>query len=197
MATSKTNTASKTNSAAAKAAPAKTAMIKALEKACLVAEKAFERADQARNQALDTLADAFRVAGVNADALKGNAKTSEPRRVIKGFFDHLAEKGMLSKASAATYQTCFWIAFEKQVPFSPSLANAKTKEASSANVGKGKAKADAAKVKGSIVVTASRENLQSLLMQTIKMAKDLGLGTFATELVASGKGIDLLPKDFK
>ena len=184
------------------------------------------KATATRNAELSKLADAFRKAGVKIEQLTGNAKSNPIRAVVKDFFDGLSddiyrdaegkkvlnptkaeiEKGklelvcprLLTKSSAASYQTCFWIAFEKNVPFSTDLANQKTAaKKESANVGKGQ-KADAAKkVKGSIVVTASRDNLQSLLMQTIKMARDLSLGDFALELVEAGKDIDLLPKSFK
>lgn len=171
--------------------------IKPLVAACNATEKVWAKTDSTRNQALDKLADAFRKAGVTVDMLKGNAKTSAPRGVIKTFFDHLAEKGLLTKASAASYQTCFWIAFEKSVPFSPSLANQATKAKAKETVGTGKKADDSAKTKGSIVVKASRDNLQSLLLQTIKMARDLGLKDFALELAESGREIDLLPKDFK
>lgn len=209
----------------AKSKTAVTFNIKPLVVACSAAEKAWVKADLARNVALDRLADKFRGFGVTPEMLAGNAQTSAPRKVIKNFFDHLAaviykdkdgvehlnpsakdiadkklalvRDAMLSKATAATYQSCFWIAFEKGVPFSPSLANQATKAKAKETVGTGKKADDSAKAKGSIVVKASRDNLQSLLLQTIKMARELGLKDFALELVESGRGIDLLPKDFK
>lgn len=166
------------------------AALKGMQKAAEIADKAQEQ----RNATLTKLADDFHVKGVTVEMLKGNSKTSAVRAVIKGFFDGLVEKGMLTKATGATYQSCFWIAFEQNVPFSPSLANQKTAtKKASANTGKGKKAADAAKVKGSIVVKASRDNLQSLLLQAIKMAKDLSLANLADDLADVGKEYDLIP----
>jgi len=188
-----------TKSVKSAAASKTTVSVKRLEALCNTAEKVFARTNDTRNQTLDRLADGFRKVGVTPEMLKGNAKTSAPRRVIADFFTHLVEKGLLTRASANAYGSSFWIAFEKQVPFSPSLANKKSAEntAKKKNVGTGKKTDDSAKTKGSIVVKASRDNLQSLLLQTIKMARDLGLKDFALELAESGREIDLLPKDFK
>lgn len=162
------------------------AELKAITAACGATAKRLiaghAKATATRNAELSKLADAFRKAGVKVEQLTGNAKSNPIRATVKAFFDKLAEEQVITKASAATYQTCFWTAFEKNVPFSTDLANQKTA---------------AKRVKGSIVVTTSRDNLQSLLMQTIKMARDLSLGDFALELVEAGKDIDLLPKSFK
>lgn len=154
------------------------AAVKAIESACGATAKrliaATEKATVTRNAELGKLADAIRAKGVTAEHLKGNAKSNPIRATVKAFFDRLVEAGVIGKASGATYQTCFWLAYEKQVPFSTDLANQKT-EAKKSNAGSGKAKDDAAKVKGSVVVKTSRENLLALLDQAQKMMHDLNL----------------------
>ena len=176
------------------------ASVKAIESACGATAKrliaATEKATVTRNAELGKLADVIRAKGVTVEHLKGNAKSNPIRATVKAFFDRLVEAGVIGKASGATYQTCFWLAYEKQVPFSTDLANQKT-EAKKSNVGSGKKADDAAKTKGSIVVKASRDNLQSLILQTIKMARDLKLGDLALEILESAKDRDLIPADFK
>lgn len=90
--------------------------------------KAIEKARIAQDKAIQVVQDAMVIAcdKPKPEFLKGNAKTNAARGQIKAMFDAIAEKGFISKASAATYQTCFWIAFESGVPFSRDLANKKT-----------------------------------------------------------------------
>lgn len=77
-----------------------------------------------------------------ATFMKGNAKTNEARGEVKALFEMLASKEYISKESAKTYSTCFWIAFEKGIPFDRRLhvkqtdannAQAKTDQANKAN----------------------------------------------------------------
>jgi len=110
-----------------------------------------------------------------AEFLKGNSKTNPARAQIKGMFDALVEAQYLSKATAATYQSCFWIAFETSVPFSRTLA----KDASN-----DKPKADkSAAAKAGKVESTTRIELDKTISKAIKQARLLGLTDFAAELV--------------
>lgn len=91
--------------------------------------KALAAIQGERSKALNVMLDAFWVACDKPKDvfLKGNAATNPARAQVKGVFDAIVEAGHLTKATAATYQTCFWIAFENGVAWAPDLANAKTK----------------------------------------------------------------------
>ena len=58
--------------------------------------------------------------------MKGNSAKNPARLEVKELFESLAEKGYIGKGSIKTYQGCFWIAFEKGIPFGRNLANEKT-----------------------------------------------------------------------
>jgi hypothetical protein len=81
-----------------------------------------------RAKSINLMLDAFWVAcDKSKDVfLKGNAATNPARAQVKGVFDAIVEAGHLTKATAATYQTCFWIAFMDGVAWAPDLANKKT-----------------------------------------------------------------------
>lgn len=61
-----------------------------------------------------------------AEYMKGNSAKNPARLEVKELFEGLAEKGFIGKGSVKTYQGCFWIAFEKGIPFGRNLANEKT-----------------------------------------------------------------------
>ena len=88
------------------------------------------QANDVRNQAIQKLVDVMTVKrGTQAtkDFLKGNATTNPARLAVKGLFDTLVEKGLLSVQTGKVYSTNFWIAFQDNVPFSPALSNQKSK----------------------------------------------------------------------
>jgi hypothetical protein len=89
-----------------------------------------------QNKAITALVDAHIVActTTKAEYLKGNSVKNDARREVKELFESLAKAEYISQKSATQYQTCFWIAFEKGIPFSRDLVNVKAK-----------AKADSAK----------------------------------------------------
>jgi hypothetical protein len=91
---------------------------KAVAKARIVQDKAIQGALDAMFIACDK---------PKAEFLKGNAKLNEARGQIKAMFDAIAEAGYISKSSAASYQSAFWIAFEQGVEFKRDLNNKKDK----------------------------------------------------------------------
>jgi cation transport regulator ChaB len=109
-----------------------------------------------------------------AEWLKGNAKTNPARAQIKALFDCLAEKNFISKSSAASYQSAFWIAFEQGIEFKRDLNNKKDKA-------EGEPKASA-KASGAVQST-SRTDLDKTLSKAMAQARLLGLTEFAAELV--------------
>ena len=74
-----------------------------------------------QNKAIQSLVDAHLLACDTSKALymKGNASSNDARKEVKALFDTLASKEFVSKSTAASYQSCFWIAFETGVPFFP------------------------------------------------------------------------------
>jgi hypothetical protein len=79
-----------------------------------------------RNLAIQKLIDVMTIKrGTQAtkDFLKGNAITNPARLAVKGLFDTLVEKGLISTQTGKIYATNFWIAFQDGVPFSPALSN--------------------------------------------------------------------------
>lgn len=87
--------------------------------------KAIAKARVLQDACLQKMLDAFWVACPTDKAtfLKGNAATNAARYQVKALFDAIAEKGFISKSSAASYQSAFWIAFEKGIPFQRDLNN--------------------------------------------------------------------------
>jgi hypothetical protein len=138
---------------------------KAVAKARIVQDKAIQGALDAMFIACDK---------PKAEFLKGNAKSNEARGQIKSMFDAIAEAGYISKSSAASYQSAFWIAFEQGVEFKRDLNNKKDKP-------DGEAKASA-KASGAVQST-SRTDLDKTLSKAMAQARLLGLTDFAAELV--------------
>ena len=108
--------------------------------------------------------------------MKGNSATNPARKEVKGLFTKLAEMGCFDKGSIKTYQGCFWIAFEKGVPFGRNLANAKT-EAKKTET----AKTESVKA-GKVEVTTIAE-MHKTLSKALAQARILNQTIFAGELV--------------
>jgi hypothetical protein len=111
-----------------------------------------------------------------AEFLKGNAKTNPARGQIKAMFDAIIEAGYISKASGASYQTCFWIAFEQGCEFSRDLANKQSEAKSETGTG---TKTD----KTGTVQSTSRTDLDKTLTKALAQARLLGLTDFAADLL--------------
>jgi hypothetical protein len=125
--------------------------------------------DQAIQQALDVVT--LVCDKPKAEFLKGNSKTNLARGEVKALFDGLVEKGFISKATGAQYQSCFWIAFETGVEFSRDLANKKseTKKESTPKAGP--------------VISTTRESLDKTLSKALGQARALGLTEFAATML--------------
>lgn len=135
----------------------------AVAKARATQDTAIQKAIDAMVLACDT---------TKAEFMKGNAKTNANRAEVKALFLGLAEAKYISKATATNYQTSFWIAFEKNVPFKRDLfATADKTEA--------KAKAD---TKAGAIKSTTREALDQSINKVIEQANMLGLKGFALDL---------------
>jgi hypothetical protein len=124
--------------------------------------------DKAIQQALDAMTLAC--VGSKADFMKGNSASNSARGEVKAIFDGLVEAKHLAKASAAMYQSSFWMAFENGVPFKRDLAT-KPKGATVEKT------AGASKT-----VSVTRENLIKSIAATVAMAKALGLTMLAQDI---------------
>jgi hypothetical protein len=104
------------------------AVVESFAKSELSISKAVAAATASRGKAINKLLDAMYVACDKPKDvfLKGNAATNAARFQVKSVFDEIVAAGNLTAATAATYATCFWIAFEKGIAWSPDLANKKT-----------------------------------------------------------------------
>ncbi len=120
--------------------------------------------------------------------MKGNSATNPARKEVKDLFTKLSEMGCFDKGSIKTYQGCFWIAFEKGVPFGRNLANEKTatKKAETA-------KKDATPKAGKVEVTTIEEMHKTL-------SKALAQGRMLNQLVFVPALLDFIVEhypDFK
>jgi hypothetical protein len=124
-----------------------------------------------QDQAIQAVQDAMTLAcdKPKAEFMKGNAKTNKAREQVKEMFDAIVSP-TCSKASAAQYQSCFWIAFEKGIPFSRDLVNKKSE-----------AKAETAK--SGKVISTTRVELDKTLSKALGQARMLGLIEFAAEML--------------
>ena len=102
------------------------------------ADKLIAESTTKQNVEIQKLVDAHVIACnvTKAEYLKGNSKTNEARGEVKALFDTLVSKEYISKNSAQQYQQCFWIAFEKGIPFTRDLVNKKAAENALANTPK-------------------------------------------------------------
>ena len=140
--------------------------------------KAIAKARIAQDACLQKMLDAFWVAcdKPKAEFLKGNAATNPARYQVKSLFDAIAEKGFISKSSAASYQSAFWIAFEKGIPFQRDLNN-KTKPESGAGGGtEGKTPPSGAVEKTDVPA------LHKTLSKALAQARTLNQRLFADDL---------------
>lgn len=144
-------------------------IFKSFEGEARAIQKARAIQDQSIQQALDVMTLACDKPKV--EFMQGNSKTNMARAEVKSIFDGLVEKGFISKASGAQYQSCFWIAFETGVEFSRDLANKKseTKKESTPKAGK--------------VTSTSRTDLDKTLSKALAQARMLGLSEFAAEML--------------
>lgn len=127
---------------------------------------------KAVNQVLDAM---FIACDKPKDAfMKGNAATNAARYQVKAMFDAIVEAGHLESSTGKSYQTCFWVAFENGVAWSPDLNNKKTADK---QAGEASAKASGA------VQSTSRTDLDKTLSKAMAQARLLGLTEFAAELV--------------
>jgi hypothetical protein len=142
--------------------------------------KAIAKARAGQDKAIQATLDAMTIACDKPKALfmKGNAKTNEARGQIKAMFDAICEKGFISKSSAASYQSAYWIAFEQGIEFQRDLNNKKAKpESESTGEAKTSTKASGA------VQSTSRKDLDKTLSKALAQARLLGLTDFAAEVL--------------
>jgi hypothetical protein len=125
-----------------------------------------------QDQAINAVLDAMTIAcdKPKVEFMKGNAKTNDARREVKEMFDAIVSP-TCSKASAAQYQSAFWIAFETGVAFQRDLVNKKSD-----------AKNDATPKAGKVTST-SRTDLDKTLSKALAQARMLGLTEFAAEML--------------
>jgi len=68
--------------------------------------------------------------------MKGTSVKNEAKGEVKALFDSLVADKYISKNTAQQYQQCFWIAFEKGIPFTRDLVNKKAEAKAEANTPK-------------------------------------------------------------
>jgi hypothetical protein len=151
------------------------AVIKSFDKGA----KTLDKVRQDQDKAIQATLDAMLIACDKPKALfmKGNAKTNEARGQIKAMFDAICEKGFISKSSAASYQSAYWIAFEQGIEFQRDLNNKKDKAEGESGEAKTSTKASGA------VQSTSRTDLDKTLSKAMAQARLLGLLDFAADLV--------------
>ena len=143
--------------------------------------KAVAKARTMQDKAIQATLDAMVIACDQPKALfmKGNAKTNEARGQIKAMFDAICEKGFISKSSAASYQSAFWIAFETGVEFKRDLNNKKT----TPDTDKGSTGEATDKPKSGTVTTTTVAELHKTLSKALAQARILNQTIFAADLV--------------
>jgi hypothetical protein len=153
------------------------AVIKSFDKGA----KTLDKVRQDQDKAIQATLDAMFIACDKPKALflKGNAKTNPARGQIKAMFDAIAEAGYISKSSAASYQTAFWIAFDQGIPFQRDLNNKDKAEGESGESGETKT---GTKASGAVQST-SRKDLDKTLSKALAQARLLGLTDFAAEVL--------------
>jgi hypothetical protein len=133
------------------------------------------RADQ--DKAIQAALDAMLLAcdRPKAEWMKGNAVHNPARRQIKAMFDSIVGPNT-TQNTANAYGSCFWIAFEKGIPFSRDLANKK-----SAAKKDGETKTENAK--SGKVETTDIPALHKTLSKALAQARLLNQSIFAADLV--------------
>jgi hypothetical protein len=129
-----------------------------------------------RNLAIQKLVDVMTIKrGTQAtkDFLKGNSVTNPARLAVKGLFDTLVEKNLISVQTGKIYSTNFWIAFTDNVPFSPALSNQKSKAKKGAQTGNGLSADKAVVTKAGKVETTDRAALVQTLTKAFEQSQIL------------------------
>jgi hypothetical protein len=131
-----------------------------------------------RSKAVNLVLDAMFVAcdKPKVEFLKGNAATNAARYQVKTMFDSIVEAGHLESSTGKTYQTCFWIAFNQGIAWSPDLANKKTADKQA-----GGAKTDSPK--SGAVEKTDIPALHKTLSKALAQARLLNQSIFAADLV--------------
>jgi len=134
------------------------------------------QANDVRNKAIQKLVDFMVVKrGTQAtkDFLKGNSITNPARLAVKGLFDTLVEKGLISVQTGKIYATNFWIAFSTDVPFSATLSNekSKAKKERGAQTGNGLSADKAVATKAGKVETTDRAALSQTLTKAFEQSQ--------------------------
>ena len=148
-------------------------IFKSFEGESVAVAKARATQDAAIQKAIDAMVLACDIA--KSEFMKGNASKNANRAEVKALFLGLAEAKYISRATATNYQTSFWVAFEKNVPFQRDLfatANTNKTEAT--------AKTD---TKAGAVKSTTREALDQSINKVIEQANMLGLKGFALDLI--------------
>jgi len=132
------------------------------------------RGDQ--DKAIQAVLDAMTLAcdKPKAEFMKGNAKSNDARREVKEMFDAIVSP-TCSASSAASYQTAFWIAFERGIPFQRDLNNKK----SSAN----DTPAKPATPKSGKVETTTMEDMHKTLSKALAQGRMLNQLVFVPALL--------------
>ena len=132
-----------------------------------------------RSKAVNQVLDAMVMAADQPKPLfmKGNAATNPARFQIKGMFDAIVEAGHLEKSTAASYQTCFWIAFQTGVAWAPDLANKKTADTKTADTSEAKTSTSGK------VETTDVPALHKTLSKALAQARILNQSLFAADLI--------------
>ncbi len=138
---------------------------------------AVAKARTSQDKAIQATLDAMFIAcdKPKAEFMKGNSKSNEARAQIKSMFDAIVEKGFISKSSGASYQSAFWIAFEKGIEFSRDLNN---KPKGDTDKGSGEVKPTTGKVE-----TTDIPALHKTLSKALAQARILNQTIFAADLV--------------
>lgn len=160
--------------------------IAAFDKSQTKIEEVTRKATETEDKAIQKVLDAMTIACDKPKAvfMKGNATKNPARAQIKGLFDALVEAEYVSKATAQVYQTCFWMAFEKGIPFSRTLA----KDASDAKAASKGNTTETPKAKATStgkIETTNTEALHKTLSKAIKQARLLSEDEFAAALIDS------------
>ena len=129
-----------------------------------------------RSKSINLMLDAFWIAcDKSKDVfLKGNAATNPARAQVKGVFDAIVEAGHLTKATAATYQTCFWIAFMDGVAWTPDLANKKT-EGKKPTEGEGEGEAKTTTAKSKVITLDEAQRSFSIALAQLRAVNQADL----------------------
>jgi hypothetical protein len=155
-----------------------TAIIGTFKTAKVQADKLLADSTTKQNAEIQKLVDAHLLActTTKAEYLKGNSVKNDARREVKELFESLAKAEYISQKSATQYQTCFWIAFEKGIPFTRDLVNVKAKA-------KADATAKAESVKAGAVTTTTIAEMHKTLSKALAQARTLNQSIFAAELI--------------